>query len=415
MSVTNFLALRYLKSSRENRFFSWITALSISGIAIGVAALIVVLSVINGFEVELRRRFLQGNAHIMAYRYPAGMVNPERWAKILEKDFPKEVRGISPFVHYETMVKKGSLMQGVLVRGIAPKLRENVQSLRPVVSPPEALDLLQAEIDTPLKPDSGIAPAIILGSGLLSILELKLGDTIHLVSPSEGTETETRPFKVVGIYNSGLKWYDNRLIVMSIPAAQSFFRMGELVTGIEIGLNDSFDSVVVTDAMKDRYNLTFREWQSFNKPLFDAMKKERVMIVIIVALVVFVAGFNILTTIFVSVSQKQKDISILKALGARNSQIVQLFIRQSIFIGGIGASLGIILALAISWALENYQFIDLPDPYLLKNLPVDYNPSVYFTISSLALLMCVLFCLYPALVAARVNPTEGLRGIGKAL
>ena len=138
------------------------------------------------------------------------------------------------------------------------------------------------------------------------------------------------------------------------------------------------------------------------------------MIVVIVALVVFVAGFNILTTMFVSVSQKQKDISILKALGARNTQIIELFVKQSVYIGTIGAVLGVVLALVISWALEHYQFIDLPDPYLLKNLPVHYSPIVYVTISGVALLICVLFCLYPAFIAARLNPTEGLRGTGKA-
>jgi len=413
MSVTTFIAMRYLKSSRENRFFSWITVLSIVGISIGVAALIVVLSVINGFEHELRSRFLHANAHIMAYRYPAGMANPEKWARIIMKDFKNEVKGVAPFIHYETMIKKDGIMQGVLVRGISPRLREDVQSLAPVVFPKESLDKLQQEIDDLTGAKQG-TPSIIVGSGLVTILNLKVGDDVHLLSPSEGGQTESQAFRIVGVYNSGLKHYDNRLVAISTITAQRFFHMNDLVTGLEIGLNESYDSISVTEIMRAKYNLTFREWQSFNKPLFDSMKKERVLIVVIVALVVFVAGFNILTTMFVSVSQKQKDISILKALGARHNQIVQLFVKQSILIGAIGAALGAILALIISWALENYQFIELPDPYLLKNLPVNYSPAVYLVVSLTALVICVLFCLYPALVATRVNPAEGLKGTGDA-
>ena len=134
MSVTQFIACRYLKSNRENRVFSWITLLSISGLSIGIAVLIVVVSVINGFEFELRNRFLQANAHIMAYRYPAGMTNPQKWEEMFFKDFGDKIKGVSPFVHYETMIKRGGIMQGVLVRGIVPDKREKVQGLGPLVS-----------------------------------------------------------------------------------------------------------------------------------------------------------------------------------------------------------------------------------------------------------------------------------------
>ena len=237
----------------------------------------------------------------------------------------------------------------------------------------------------------------------------------NLISPSSSKYTEMYPFKIVGTYSSGLKHYDNRLSAMSLVAAKRFFKMGQTVTGLEIGLFDASDSIHISEQMKEKYNLTFREWQSFNKPLFEAMKKERTVIALIVAMVVIVAAFNILTTIFVSVSQKQKDISILKALGASNRQILALFVKQGVYIGVLGSLIGVILALLISLLLEKYQFIDLPDPYFLKHLPMDYSPSVYITISLSAILLCTVAGLYPATIAARVTPTDGFRETGDAM
>ena len=272
MRLSNFLAIRYLKSSREDRFFSWITILSMLGISIGVAALVVVLSVINGFEFELRNRFLHANAHIMAYRYPAGMVNPTKWGNIITKDFPDDVKGTSPFIHYETMVKKGSIMHSILIRGIAPMQREKVQSIKDLISPPGALDQLQKELEL-LQEGQKLngPPGLILGSGLMSVIDAKVGDTVNLVAPKENNFTDLRTFRIIGKYNSGLKHYDNRLGAMSLETAKDFFNMGNIVTGLEIGLHNADESVAITQKMQEKYNLTFREWQSFNKPLFDAM------------------------------------------------------------------------------------------------------------------------------------------------
>lgn len=419
MRFSQLVAFRYLHASRENRYFSWITILSLLGLAIGVAALIVVLSVINGFEYELRNRFLQANAHIMAYRYPAGMVNPDKWAELImkDKDFKDDVQGISPFVHYETMAKHDAVMQGVLVRGIDPVKREKVQSIANLIEPKGALSILQKEIDDRAKgkPEPEI-PSVIIGVGLLEALKAKVGGTLHLVAPSEANRfSDMKRFKIAGTYNSGLKHYDNRLILLSLTTAQSFFNMKDTVTGIEIGLNDADLSPEVARKMETKYELSFREWQSYNRPLFEAMERERLVIAIIVAMVVLVAGFNILTTVFVSVSQRQRDISILKALGSTNSQIMKLFLIQSSCIGFGGAGLGIILAGVISVVLERYPFIDLPEPYFLKSLPVHYSVSVYASVCLAAIAICLIAGLYPAFIASRVAPTEGIGGTGAAI
>ena len=416
MNISHFLAFRYLRSSRENRFFSWITILSALGIAIGVAALIVVLSVIDGFEHELKNRFLSANAHIMAYRYPAGMAAPEKWMRTIKKDFPKEIKGTAPFIHYETMVKNGSIMHAVLVRGISPQLREQVQSIKELVTPANALDLLQKEIDDAKagspKPE---IPGLIMGSGLLSIIDSKIGDIVYLIAPNQSEFTEVKAFKIIGKYHSGLKHYDNRLAALSLSTAKDFFNMGQIVTGLEIGLYHADDSAEITQRMGEKYHLTFREWKSFNRPLFDAMKKERVVISLCVAMVIIVAGFNILTTVFVSVSQKQREISILKALGARNRQIVYLFVNQGIYIGLLGGLGGNGLALAISGLLEKYQFIDLPDPYFLKHLPIHYDWTIYAGVSLAGVIICIISGIYPAITASKASPAEGIRGLGNPL
>lgn len=419
MSFSQLVAFRYLHASRGNRYFSWITILSLLGLAIGVAALIVVLSVINGFEYELRNRFLQANAHIMAYRYPAGMLEPDKWAARIMADpnFKDVVQGISPFVHYETMAKKESVMQGVLVRGITPDKREKVQSIINLINPQTALEVLQKEVDDRAKglPEPEI-PSIIIGVGLMETLKAKIGGTIHLVAPSDTNRfSDMKRFKIAGTYSSGLKHYDNRLIILSLTSAQSFFNMKETVTGIEIGLKDADLSPEVARKMEKAYDLSFREWQSYNRPLFEAMERERFVIAIIVAMVVLVAGFNILTTVFVSVSQRQRDISILKALGSTNLQIMKLFLIQSSCIGVVGSILGMILAGGISFILERYPFIDLPEPYFLKSLPVHYSLSVYASVCLAAIAICLIAGLYPAFIASRVAPTEGIGGTGAAI
>ncbi len=411
---STFVALRYIRAHRKNRFFSWIAALSVVGVTISVAAMIVVLSVIDGFEVELRKRFLAANAHVLLFRYPNGMTAPDEWAKTIQKDYKDKVIGVSPFVHHETMVKSGSIMNSVLIRGISPKARESVQSIRSMIHPAEALDILQQEIDDHAigKPIPKV-PAIIVGTGLLRIINAKVGDQISVVSPNSQKTTDLKTFRVVGIYDSGLKHYDNKLAAMSLSAAQDFFQMGDRVTGVEVGLSDADASPAIAEDMENRYSFSVREWQSFNAPLFKAMEQEKWVIALIVWLIAIVAGFNILMTILVAVTQKQHEISILKSLGASNMQIIAIFLKQGVYIGIIGSILGTGFGAAISWALAHYQFVELPDPYFLSSLPVTYNLQTYIGAPVAALILCIVSGIYPSLIAARVAPTEGIRGTGR--
>jgi lipoprotein-releasing system permease protein len=407
------LALRYLLSGRKNLFFSWISILSILGIAIGVATMIVVLSVINGFESELQNRFLSANAHVLIFRYPVGMRYPDRYGQEIHQLLGEKMIASSAFVHYETMAKKGPILHSVLIRGFEPDKRKKVQDFAGSIQPTESLQLLQDEMEVLGDIEK---PAVIVGSGVLSIMGLSVGEDIRLISPSKEGAHAFKDFRIVGTYSSGLKHYDNRLMAMSLRSAQEFFNMGSTVTGLEIGLKNPFQSVPIASQIRDHFAtesdrslFSVKEWQSFNKPLLEALKMERTVIFLIVCLVSVVAGFNILTTLFVGVTHKQRDISLLKALGAQNSQIVMIFLKQGMLFGVVGVSLGMLLALVISRVIETYHFIDLPDPYFLKYLPVEYDPAIYLSLSALGVFICIVSAIMPALTASRVVPTVGLR------
>jgi lipoprotein-releasing system permease protein len=384
------------------------TVLSITGISIGIAAMIVVLAVINGFEKELRNRFLAANAHVLAFQYPAGIDSAKAWSDRINDDFGRELTGISPFVHSETMATKDGLMHNILIRGIHPILRKSAQDLSSLVTPESALSELTKSFE---QGDRYLGPRpIILGSGLLSILQSKVGETVKLVAPESSSIGELREFKVVGVYDSGLKHYDNKIGITALTDAQDFFKMKQRVHGLEIGLKNPKNSPDVAQRMSQKYSLTIKEWQSFNKQMFESMNMERAVISLIVALVAFVAGFNILTTLFITVTQKQRSISVLKALGASDWQVLKIFIFQGFLIGAIGAVLGVVMAFGISKILENFEIVNLPDLYLLAKLPVTYDVSVYLSMAVAGCFICVLAGIYPAWVASRVNVVEGFRG-----
>ncbi len=419
MKLSRLIALRYLHSSRENRYFSWITVLSVMGLAIGVSALIVVISVFNGFEIEVRKRLLQSNAHIWATSYPYGLEDPPKWERVImaNPDFGPKIQAIAPFIHSQTMAKNDAALRGVFIRGVIPRQQEKVQSLINLVQPPQALQILQHEIDDHAKglpiPE---VPSVILGVGLQNTLNTKVGEVVRLIDPSASTFVVSKPFKVVGTFNSGLQDADNRIVVMSLSTAQNLTGLGDKVTGLSFALKNPELSAEISALMSRSYdNLTFKNWESFNSRFFETMASERVRVGLIVGLVALVAGFNILTTVFVSVSQRQKDISILKALGASTSSIMQIFLLQSTAIGLLGSLIGVILAGIISYILENFPFLDLPDPYLLRTLPVAYSFTVYAGACLIASGICWFAGLYPAYIASRVNPSEGMAGTGQAL
>jgi lipoprotein-releasing system permease protein len=415
MNFSFFLAKRYLQTNRENRFFSWISTLSIFGVAIGVAAMIVVLSVINGFEKELRNRFLAANAHVMAYRFPSGLQDYDLWQTQIKKDFSSEVSHISPFVYSESMIRRNYQVHSVIIKGIYPNKRELVQSIEAYIRPKAALTKLQGEIDSVYKdkvyPEF---PGIILGSHLGEELGVSVGDTVEVMSPVAGETKDRVSYKVLGFYDSGLQHYDKQLVLMSLVTAQRLMGLEKknLVTGLEIGLKEPDKSIDISEKMKKKYRLTIKEWQSYNRNIIDTMRDQRNVIGLIVALVAFVASFNILTTLFISVTQKRRDIALLKALGASNIQIVEIFIKQSFLIGLAGSLLGVVIGALFCQMIEKIPFIDLPNIYLLAHLPATFDPKTYLIISLGSVLIAVLAGIYPSLSASSYGISDGLKETG---
>ncbi|MBC7659733.1 MAG: ABC transporter permease [Chitinophagaceae bacterium] len=425
-SFSAFLALRYLHASRENRHFSFITVLSVLGLTIGVAALIVVINVFDGFEEEMRNRMLQSNSHIVLSHAPAGLEKPDKWERVFRNDktFGSEIKELSPFMQGETLARNGSLMQGVAFRGVDPRRQERVLNFKSLVTPPGALALVQADVDRdrahPEHAKDGepprALPSVILGVNLMANLNLHVGNTLTMVSPGEESVTTSKNFKVVGQFKTGLKALDSRVVVMGITSAQDFMGMGSKISGFNISIKNPNDSTIVAQKMEfafDRFSI--KSWQTLNSSFFRLVENERSRVGLIVMLVALVAGFNILTAVLTSVTQRQKDISILKALGASNSQIIRIFLFQSMTIGFIGSGIGVILAGILTYILRNYPFIQLPDPYALTTLPISLNARVYGSVSLFAIGICLVSGLYPAFLASRVSPTEGMTGTGNAL
>lgn len=377
------------------------------GIAIAIAAMIVVLSVINGFETNLRDRFLAANAHVMMYKFPSGLKNSSATIEKVEQNFGSEIKGVSPFVHMQTMVKSPSNLHSVLVRGIIPSLREPVQPTKKLIRPPTALDILEREA----KESTSTLPGVIIGSGLLKLMNVEVGQVVEFISPmNDDPLSSVKSFKIVGVYDSGLSHYDNQLAIMSIPAAQKLFNMKNTVTGLEIGLKNPNQSPQFANNLESEFpSMNIKQWQDYNKTMFEAIEYERSLIAILVALVAVVGGFNILTTLFVSVVQKGKDIAVLKSLGTLNHQIVAIFVKQGFFMGLAGSLGGTILAYLIANLLERYQFIKLPEIYMLESLPVDYDLSVYVITAVFGVFISTAAGALPAWNAAKATPSEGLK------
>ncbi len=405
-SLTSFIARKLISKNDDSHFFSWISTLSIVGVGLGVASMILVVSIFTGFEQELRKKFLAANAHVMVFRFPGGLENYSKWEDHLTAEFGRDFEALSPFVNYETMVRHDSLLQSVLVRGFIPSVREKVQSAKDIIRPQEALQIVQADQDSA---GQNPLPPIIIGSGLAQALNVKIGEKIDLIKPENGSINSSQKFKVVGLYDSGLHHYDKKLVIMSLKTSQEIFSMGQRVTGLEIGLHDPTKSIEVAQKLSKSINLSVREWQSLNQSFFEAIHTQKHVIALIVFMIAFVASFNIFTTLFLNVTQKRKSIATLKVLGLKTSQVLKVFVQQGLFLGIVGSFVGIVTAMLLSVVLEQFEIIKLPDLYLLAKLPIIYDPTIYALMSSLGVLLCCLSSLIPAFLASRTKPMMSLK------
>lgn len=408
-----FIALRYLKAKRKQTFISIITFISILGVTVGVTALIVVLSVMAGFEEDLRDKILGVNAHLVVLELGKGMKN---YKEVAEKAKTVEgVVGASPFIYNQAMLSTESGVVGVVLRGLDVDTAGEVTAL-PKRIKSGSIDGLRNPMQDKYDADSPL-PGIIVGKELSRNLGIAAGDEVNVISPT-GTMTAAGPvprvarFKVSGIFEFGMYEYDSSMAFISIDSANRFFRMGDTATGIEVRIKDIYQAEKIGRNIQKALGGFYyvRTWMDMNKNLFSALKLERAAMFIILLLIVIVAALNIISTLIMAVMEKGKDIAILKSMGATASGIMRIFIIEGLVIGIVGTTLGVSGGMFLGVMLKKYQFIKLPgDVYTIATLPVKMDPFLITLIAVASLCISFLATIYPAWQAAKMDPVEALR------
>ncbi len=423
MSYELFIGLRYLRAKRKQAFVSIITFISIAGIFLGVAALIIVLAVMNGFETELRNRILGVNSHIVLMEYGSSI---KEYKKVMKQI--GEVEGVvasTPFIYSQAMLRRGQSLSGVVLRGLSTESAKNVINLGKMKE--GSVDYLseKGRKKNHLRPEVASLPGIVIGKELARNLGVILFDTVSVLSPMGvatpmGLVPKMKKCLVVGIFDSGFYEYDSSLAFLSLKECQKFLNMEDIVTGIEIKVANIYKAKEIAESIENKLGHPYwaRNWMQMNKNLFSALKLEKRVMFIILSLIVLVAAFNIICTLIMVVMEKNRDIAILKSIGATAKSIMKIFILQGVVIGAIGTILGSIFGLTVALNLEKislyieklFGFRILPqDVYYLSELPSQVNYGDVLIIVIGTILICFLSTIYPSLRASSLDPTEALR------
>ena len=406
-----FISLRYLKAKRKQIFISVITFLSMAGVGLGVMALVVVLSVMGGFEDDLKNKILGTNAHLVIQQH-GGPIRD--YPEVIQK--VKEVSGAvaaTPFIFTQAMITSENNVHGIVLRGIDPDTAGGVINVEKTVKKGSLASLKEGEAP------SG-QPGILLGKELAQNLGIILNDTVVVVSPSGalaavgmgGLGPPMKKFRVTGIFDTGMYEYDTSLAYISLKDAQKFLGMGDTVSGVEVKVQDIYNVKEVASKIQKELGFPFwtRDWMQMNRSLFAALKLERTVMFIILVLIVLVAAFGIVSTLIMVVMEKNKDIAILKSMGATAQSIMRIFILEGLIVGVVGTILGLIGGYALCRILAEYQFISLPrDVYYISHLPVKMSEVDFFLIALAAMGISFLATLYPSWQASKLDPAEALR------
>ncbi len=416
MRYALFIGLRYLRAKRAQAFLSLITAIAMVGVAVGVMTLDVVLSVMTGFEQDLRDRILGFNPHVLVSSH-GGTIPAD--TGVLEQ--VRAVPGVMvalPFVSGQVMLSSREHVASVMLRGIVPEAGGVVDFDRHLSAGHlGGLATRHPVSDGDTRGAIVMLPGIILGKELARQLSLALGDPVSAVSPAGiptviGLVPRVKRFAVVGIFDSGMSEYDSGLAYVALADAQRFFGLGKTVSGIEIRVSDLYraDQVGAQIAQTLGFPYRVRDWMEMNHNLFSALALEKTVYFVVLLLIVLVAAFNIVATLIMVVMEKRKDIAILKSMGATRTRIAQIFVFKGLIIGGAGALIGSVAGYAACWALRRYEFIELPkDVFYVSTLPVVIVPEYFAAVVAVSLAICLLATIYPARQAARLVPVEVIR------
>ena len=407
-----FIGLRYTRAKRRNHFISFISLTSMLGIALGITALITVLSVMNGFQQELRGRILAMTAHATISRWSGPL---ENWRAVREQALQNpEVQGGAPFIRGEAMLNNASLVSGALIQGILPDEEQQVSDIDG--------KMVQGSLDD-LRPGGF---GIILGKELANALGLMVGDKVTVITPQAtvtpaGVLPRLKRFNVVGIFKAGMYEYDRGLALVHVADAGKLFQYPDgAVNGVRLKLRDLFQAPRLAHQLAARLpdGYLARDWTQDHASFFRAVQIEKTAMFVILTLIVAVAAFNIVSALVMVVTDKQADIAILRTLGATPLSIMGIFIVQGITIGLVGTLLGLAGGVALATHVDVVvPFIErlfgvkflAPDVYLISDLPSQVQWGDVTTIGLVAFGLATLATLYPAWRAARTQPAEALR------
>jgi lipoprotein-releasing system permease protein len=460
---------RYLLAKRRQSFISVITFISIAGVTVGVWAMLVVLSVMSGFEADLKGKILGANAHMIVQKAGGDFFE---WEESLKKVRENEhVLGASPFVFNEVMISSDSNLSGAIIKGVDVMSLNQVSDIntnvvqgtfkgladpaaipdentpvqdedekkpatspagKPVTTPPTEREVSNKPtpprkktggalpafgISAPAVAAGGVLPGIVIGQELARNLRVFIGDRITVVSPvaelgPTGPVPRARTFRIAAIFYSGMYEYDSKFVYIALKEAMSFFSTNGGVTGIEVRVDDVEATTRIGRALVQQlggFPFRTRDWKDMNRNLFAALKLEKIAMFIILAFIILVASFNILSTLIMVVLEKGKEIAILKSMGSTDASIMKIFVTYGLTIGFFGTTLGVAMGYVSCRAIETFGIGLDPEVYYIANLPVKMNPVEFVLVALAAMVISQLATVYPALQASRLKPVEGLR------
>ena len=409
------IAWRYLRSRRGSKLLSLISLIAIAGVTIAVSALIVIMGVMNGLQNDLREKILIGSPDIRVLTYGEDMVMTD-WPSVLKK--VSRQRGVvtaGPFVHTQALIQAGrhKYMEGVFVEGLPPD-GPGVAQVTTMRKRATAGDFSFATSDHRHR-------GAVLGNKLAEKLNVTPGiDSITLmtVDPSKLNPVTGYPvpktvrFEVTGIFDTGMYEYDNSYVIVALDAAQDLAQLGQAVTGLEVKTPTRWDAPDVAHRLQDSLGMPFRiqDWHQQNSSLFNALKLEKLGMGVILLLIALVAAFNIISTLVMVVTDKTKEIGILRAMGMPARSIRRVFFAQGLAIGVVGTTAGLVIGIAASVLIGERKLIPLdPAVYFIDHLPVSTQPLDVTMIVLASLAVAALATIYPALQAARLYPVEAIR------
>lgn len=405
MTLTRYelsISMRYLFGRKKFGLMRFIAFLSAGGVIIGVMTLIIVLSVMRGFERDIMEKILGANAHLLLFR--GGDFSDYRKA-ISELQDLKGIVGMNPFVVSQAMLSSDTNSSGAVIYGIYPENAEGVLKVHDYIIKGEFLSPLTDTCE------------VLIGKELSDSLGVDVGDEVVIISPAGkftpfGMVPKARKARVKGIFRVGMYDYDSSFVFMHIKYARDFFEMGDRVSGIQISIKNPMEPDRIAREIERKLGFPYyvRTWKEMNRNLFSALKLERIVFFLMLVLIIIVAAFGIAVNQLMTSMEKARDIAILMSMGAMKRDVMRIFLYHGIIIGIIGIAGGTFLALLICFLLAKYKFITLPgDVYYISTLPVDVHIIDVVLTDVVAFFICVLASLYPAIKVSKTAPAEVLR------